>query len=72
MKENLNDPMPVESDCTGGGPERQKPCVEGMVGLYINHHGALHPARDLCGRLETPNRDTRHETVRSRAPLFDS
>jgi hypothetical protein len=72
MKENLNEPMLVESVCTGGNPERKKPCVEGMVGLYINHHGALEPARELCGRLETPNRDTCHETVRSRAPLFDS
>jgi plastocyanin len=72
MKENLNDPKLVESICTGGDPDRKKPCVEGMVGLYINHHGALEPARELCGRLETPNGGTCHETVRSRAPLFDS
>jgi len=67
MKENVNDPKLVESVCTGGDPERKKPCVEGMVGMYINHHGALEPARELCGRLETPDRGTCHETV-GRAP----
>ena len=72
MKENLNGPMLVESVHTEGDPERKKPCVEGMVGLHVNHHGALEPARELCGRPETPNRDTCHETVRSRARLFDS
>jgi hypothetical protein len=70
MKENLNDPKRVESVCMGGGPQQTAPCVEGMVDLYINHHGSLEPARALCGRLERPNRPACYNAVKVRASLF--
>jgi plastocyanin len=70
MKENLNDPELVESACMEGEPEQTAPCVEGMTGLYVNHHGSLGPAKDLCARLEAPNRRACHAAVQAHAGLF--
>jgi hypothetical protein len=72
MKENLNDPKSVESTCMNGGPEQTAPCIEGMVGLYINHNGSLKPARELCAKLEVSNRRTCYGTVETYAGLFRS
>jgi plastocyanin len=71
MKENLNDPRLVESVCMDGEPEQTAPCIEGMAGLYINHHGSLEPARDLCARLEKPNRPACYDSVEAHAGLFE-
>jgi hypothetical protein len=70
MKENLNDPELVESVCMHGDPEQTAPCIEGMAGLYINHHGSLEPARELCTRLETSNRPACYDAVKAHASLF--
>jgi plastocyanin len=70
MKENLNDPGLVESVCVGGEPEQTAPCIVGMAGLYINHHGSLEPARDLCARLEESNRPACYTAVKAHASLF--
>ena len=72
MKENLNDPKPVESTCMSGEPDQVTPCIEGMASLYINHHGSLEPARELCARLETSNRRACYDTVESHSSLFRS
>jgi plastocyanin len=70
MKENINDPKLVESICTSGGSDQVEPCIEGMLSLYINHHGSLEPARDLCGQLEISNRQTCYNSVESNSTLF--
>ncbi len=70
MKENMNDPKFVEAICKSGGPQQVAPCVEGMVGLYINHNGSLEPARELCAELEVSNRRTCYGTVEAYAGLF--
>ena len=70
MKENLNDPKLVESVCIGGDPEQTAPCIEGMAGLYVNHHGSLEPARVLCAKLEAPNRPACYDAVKTYASLF--
>ena len=70
MKENLNDPELVESVCMNGDPEQTAPCIEGMAGLYINHHGSLEPARDLCARLEKSNRPACFDSVQAHSGLF--
>jgi hypothetical protein len=41
-----------------------------MLSLYINHHGSLEPARDLCGQLEISNRQTCYNSVESNSTLF--
>jgi hypothetical protein len=71
MKENLNNLGLVESVCTGGEPEQTTPCIEGMAGLYVNHHGALEPARALCARLEAANRRACYAEVEAHASLFE-
>ena len=70
MKENLNDPKLVESVCMNGENEQTAPCIEGMAGLYINHHGSLEPARELCTKLEKPNRRACYDAVQAHASLF--
>jgi plastocyanin len=72
MKENLNDPKFVESTCMKGEPEQTAPCIEGMVGLFINHYGSLEPARELCAGLQTSNRRTCYGTVEAHSSLFRS
>jgi plastocyanin len=70
MKEHLNDPKLVESTCMKGEPEQTVPCIEGMASLYVNHYGSLEPARDLCARLDAPNRRTCYAAVKAHAGLF--
>ena len=70
MKENLNDRELVESVCMEGEPDQTAPCIEGMAGLYINHHGSLEPARDLCARLEKSNRSACYDSVEVHSGLF--
>ena len=70
MKENLNDPKLVETVCMNGEDEQTAPCIEGMTSLYINHHGSLEPARELCSKLEKPNRPACYDAIAANASLF--
>ena len=72
MKENMSDPKFVESTCMKGSPGQIEPCIEGMVGLYINHEASLEPARALCGRLEASNRRVCSGEIESKSDLFKS
>ncbi len=72
IKENINDPKPIESLCLGGEAEQVGPCIDGMVTLYIFHHGSLDPARDLCDELEVSNRQTCYDSVKFNSKLFSS
>ncbi len=56
----------------GGSPEQVEPCVEGMVNLYLNHHGSIESARELCGRLEASNQQTCLDSVEESSKLFMS
>ena len=69
-KENINNPKLVEAVCMRGRSSQVARCVSGLVGLYINHHGSLGPARELCERLEASNRPTCQRSIQSRASLF--
>jgi plastocyanin len=70
MKENLNDPKLVETVCMNGDDGQTAPCIKGMTSLYINHHGSLEPARELCSRLEKPNRPACYDAIAADASLF--
>ncbi len=70
MKENINAPKQVEKICRQGKFSQIKPCIEGMTGLYINHSGALGPARTLCLELDWPNRRFCKRAIQNAAILF--
>ena len=72
MKENIKDPKFVESIYMGGRSDQIEPCVEGMVGLYINHHGSLEPAKELCGLLKDSNQQACYNSIESNSRLFSS
>jgi hypothetical protein len=72
MKENIRDPNFTNSFCMGGNSEQVEPCVEGMVNLYLNHHGSLESARELCGRLEASNQQTCLDSAEESSKLFTS
>ena len=70
IKENLNDPKMVEATCLAAPAGLQGSCLAGLVDLYILHHGALEPARALCGQLEDVSRPICEQVVNSEADLF--
>lgn len=70
ITENMSDPKFVESTCAKGEPGRVAQCIEGMVGVYINHYASIEPARTLCERLEPSNQPTCYRKVDSRAHWF--
>lgn len=69
MKEHINDPKFVEAQCMTG-TEKTGECLEGVVGLYINHFGGLSEAKQLCTILEPDNRKTCEHVINSREILF--
>ena len=70
MKENLMRPEVVEAICAEGKSSQTDSCITGMVGLYINHYGALQPAEALCERLSTKNSRTCKKVIVSYEELF--
>ncbi len=70
IKENINNPKFVEEICASNELTQRAPCIDGMVRLYINHHGSLAPAKILCGQLKPSNRQTCYFSVQSNSGLF--
>lgn len=70
MKENINNPELVEKICMSNGLSQTAPCIQGMIGLYINHYGSLDPAETVCGKLKITNRKHCYKTVTSYSNLF--
>lgn len=70
MKENINTPTFVESICMSDSTGA-KACIDGMVGLYINHFGRLDEAKELCTKLDAKNQPTCEQTLASREMLFN-
>ena len=70
LKENIASPKFVESVCMAARREQIAPCINGVVKLYINYHGSLDPARELCEQLEISNRETCYHAVQTSERLF--
>ena len=70
LKENIANPKFVESVCMTAPQGQIAPCIDGMVRLYINHHGSLEPARELCEQLEISNRETCYHAIQTSERLF--
>lgn len=48
MKDNITKPA-IAAEVCAQAPERQREvCIEGAVGLAVNHHGKSEPAKALC------------------------
>lgn len=71
IKENINTPKFVEKVCMSNKSTQVNSCIDGMVGLFINHHGSLEPARKLCEQLEPSNRQTCYFSIQSSSGLFN-
>jgi hypothetical protein len=70
IKENLDDPALVEAVCASGEPWQQRTCIDGMVGLFLNHHGAIEPGEALCPTLRPENQGICTSVVHSRRGFF--
>lgn len=71
MKENIGAPKIVEKICMSNGSGQEAPCVNGMVGLLVNHYGSLEPVRKVCMELEPSNRQICNLLLQESAAFFD-
>ncbi len=71
IKENVNNPKFVEKVCMSNKIAQVDACIDGMVGLYINHYGSLDPAKVLCEQLESSNQQTCYKSVQASSRLFE-
>ena len=71
IKENINTPKLVEEICMSNKSAQVHSCINGMIGLFINHYGSLEPARKLCEQLEPSNRGTCYLSIQSNSELFN-
>jgi hypothetical protein len=55
MKEHISAPKRVEGACASGPAALATSCIQGMIDLYVAHHGAVEPAALLCDELEPSN-----------------
>lgn len=72
IEDNINNPKLVEEICMNSNKSAQVGfCIDGMLGLFINHYGSLEPARKLCEQLESSNRPTCYAYIQSISGLFN-
>lgn len=70
LKNNIKTPKFVEEICMSGQRSKTMWCIEGMVGLSVNHYGSIDPALQMCEVLEEENKQTCFESVKSASRLF--
>lgn len=70
MKENINNPKLVEAVCQSVVSGFQSGCLYGMITLYINHHGALEPAKTMCATLSMSTRNTCAKVIKQNETMF--
>lgn len=70
MKYNLHDVKTVEAICESAPANRVPLCIDGMVGLYLNHYDSLETAGLLCEVLNRENKDTCAYSIQVRQDLF--
>ncbi len=71
VKENISIPKAVEKLCLNLENTEASACIRGMVGLYINHHGSLEPAKQLCEILEPGSKQICLDVVTDYSSLFN-
>lgn len=72
MKENIASPDVAVRVC-GDGPEYMAyDCIDGMIGLYVNHHASAAAGIAFCQRIDARYRTACLKGVDARMPLFES
>ncbi len=71
IKYNITNPQMVEGYCNNLSPTMTGYCIDGMVGLYVNHYDSLKQGHELCASLEPKNQQTCETSVQSRSSLFN-
>lgn len=70
MKRNITQPKEVEKVCNQVDPTRRTYCIDGMASYYLVHHYSLEKGKEMCGTLETANREACNHAVNIRSGLF--
>lgn len=70
IKENMSKPKFVESMCMTAETKQIPYCIDGMIGLYINHHNSPQKGYELCETLLESNRRACTSGVKSREASF--
>lgn len=66
IKENISQPKIVEDACMTTKPNQIPFCVDGFVGLYLNHYNSVDKAYQLCDTLQESNQKACRVGVKSR------
>lgn len=70
IKQNISNPKLVEAACMTAEPNQIPYCIDGFVGLYINHYNSIDKAYQLCDTLLPSNQSTCKSSVESRKDGF--
>jgi hypothetical protein len=70
IKENISNPQFVESMCMTAEAKQIPYCIDGMIGLYINHHNSPQKGYELCETLLESNRRACTAGVKAREASF--
>jgi hypothetical protein len=70
IKSNISKPRLVEAICMKGVGNQVPNCIDGMVGLYMNHYDSVIKGKQMCSLLESQNQEVCLAGVYSRSALF--
>jgi hypothetical protein len=71
IKENIQYPLEVQMICETADPDQVAICIDGMVGLYMNHYFSATAGEDLCLILDDRHLETCEAAVESRRAEFE-
>jgi hypothetical protein len=55
-KQNIGEPKLIEAICNSADPKRVASCIDGMIGIYLNHYNSLDKALQICDTLIESNK----------------
>jgi hypothetical protein len=71
IKYNINEPKIAEQQCNQlQSGEYRDYCIDGMIGLYINHYDSLQKGVEMCKTLDPENQPACNAGIKSRESLF--
>ena len=70
VKHFITEPTRAVAVCKNAPSAGREPCLDGLIGLFIDHHGSLKEARALCPSLKKGDRPVCTAAIEKRAYLF--